>query len=191
MPFLCLWLPVGTICAVQLVAAFVKNRPSSRIAKQPSPADSTVHRSWSRPLVICHTLSGWQGGCFLVILLTRGTASPLISPTGHMCCWVLFLHHPMFPTIVKPAVEISDDSSDRKKGSEWTRLNMTLFVSDGCCLTMETTTPIITHYVATTSCVFIVLRPRAAEVTYHIILPVERWRICKSRCQQHVSKPHS
>ena len=59
--------------------------------------DSTVHRSWSQPLVICHTLSAtsgwrlmadWQVGCFLVILLTRGRhtpSSPFKSPTGHRC----------------------------------------------------------------------------------------------------------
>ena len=34
MLFLCLWLPVGTICSVQLVAAFMKNKPGSQIAKQ-------------------------------------------------------------------------------------------------------------------------------------------------------------
>ena len=38
MPFLCLWLSVGAICSVQLVAAFTKIKPGSQIAKQLCPA---------------------------------------------------------------------------------------------------------------------------------------------------------
>ena len=44
MLFLCLLLPVGVICIVQFVVAFVKNKPWSQISKQPCLA--WLHSAW-------------------------------------------------------------------------------------------------------------------------------------------------
>ena len=85
----------SALCSLlQLVAAFVKNKPGSRIAKQLCPA--WLHSALELIATACdlsHTICCLRieskgrltRGMFLVILLTRGTASHLIPPQIAYC----------------------------------------------------------------------------------------------------------